>query len=265
MSSPINVLFIGDVVGKLGRQAVKRLVPKLRRKHRLDFVVANIENLAHGKGITAKTLAEIKDAGIDAYTTGNHVWKQKEGIAWLEDANNSILRPANYPEGVPGRGYQIFKVKGRKVAVVNLMGRVFMKADLDDPFRKFDAILKQITADEVIVDLHAEATSEKVAFGWYAAGRASLIVGTHTHIPTADAVILPGTETGYVTDVGMVGPRDSVLGVDKGEIIDSFLTQLPVRHKMVDKGDITWNSVFAKINYLKSIHIKRIDLIVEGR
>ena len=261
----MKVLFIGDIVGKLGRRAVVEIVPKLRKKYKVDLVIANIENLAHGKGITQNTFEEIKAAGIDAYTTGNHVCKYKEGVEMLDDNELRILRPANYPPGVPGQGYTLLKVKGKKVLLINLMGRVFMRQDLDDPFRKFDEILDEVKADHVIVDLHAEASSEKVAFGWYAAGRASLVVGTHTHIPTADAQLLSPKKLGYVTDVGMVGPKDGILGVDKAEIIESFLTQLPVKHRMVEKGDIVFNSILAKIKQNQSIQIERIDLIAEGR
>lgn len=261
----MKVLFIGDIVGKLGRRAVVEIVPKLRKKYKVDLVIANIENLAHGKGITQNTFEQIQAAGIDAYTTGNHVWKYKEGLEMLDDDELRIIRPANYPPGVPGQGYTVLEIKGKKVLLINLMGRVFMRQDLDDPFRKFDEILDEVQADHVIVDMHAEASSEKVAFGWYAAGRASLVVGTHTHIPTADAQLLSPKKLGYVTDVGMVGPKNSILGVDKAEIIESFLTQLPVKHRMVEKGDIVFNSILAKIKHYQSMNIERIDLIVEGR
>ncbi|HBH46666.1 MAG: hypothetical protein A2445_02550 [Candidatus Jacksonbacteria bacterium RIFOXYC2_FULL_44_29] len=266
MAGTLNVLFIGDIVSQLGRRAVQQVVAKLRKQESLDLVIANIENLAHGKGITKGTLAEIQNIGIDAFTTGNHVWAQPEGKELLAEAKNQIIRPANYPPNVPGRGYCIIKVKTKKVLLINLIGRVFMKLDYDDPFRKFDEILKEAPKhDEVIVDFHAEATSEKVAFAWYAAGRASLVVGTHTHIPTADAELLSKHKLGYVTDVGMVGPKDSILGVQKDEIIEAFLTQLPVKHKMVETGDIVFNSVLAKLKNHQSIQIKRIDMIIEGR
>jgi metallophosphoesterase (TIGR00282 family) len=262
----LKILFIGDIVGQLGRQAIKQVVPQLRREYNLDLVIANVENLAHGKGITQKTLAEIDNSGIDIFTSGNHIWRRKEGVKLLADQESKILRPANYPPGVPGRGFIILTVKNKKVLVVNLIGRVFMSKDYDDPFRKFDEILSQTSGiDEVIVDLHAEASSEKKAFGWYAAGRASLVVGTHTHVPTADAGLISKHNLGYVTDVGMVAARDGILGVKKEEIIKSFLTQLPVGHKMLTKGKISFNSVFAKIDNHKTIQIKRIDLEIEGR
>jgi len=262
----MKVLFIGDIVGKLGRQAVKQIVPKLRKKHRVDLVIANVENLAHGKGITKDTFQEIKNIGIDIFTSGNHIWRRKEGLKLLEDEKLKILRPANYPPGVPGRGFIIATINNKKVLVINLIGRVFMSKDYDDPFRKFDETLAQTSEiDEVIVDFHAEASSEKQAFAWHVAGRASLVLGTHTHVPTADAGLVSKYNLGYVTDVGMVAARDSILGVKKEEIIKSFLTQLPVGHKMLTKGKIAFNSVFANINNLKTIQIKRIDLEIEGR
>lgn len=260
----LKILFIGDVVGELGRHAVKELVPKLRMEHKLDLVIANVENLAHGKGITPKTFAEIQNIGINAFTSGNHIWRRKEGFRLLDDANLQILRPANYPPGAPGRGFVILNVMNKKVLLINLIGRVFMKKDYDDPFRKFDEIISQTSnIDEVIVDFHAEASSEKLAFAWYAAGRASLVAGTHTHIPTADAEIISQHNLGYVTDVGMTGAKESVLGVKKEEIIQSFLTQLPIGHKMLKKGRILFNSVLAEINNLQTVHIRRIDQIIE--
>ena len=262
----MKILFIGDIVGKLGRQAVKQIVPKLRREHNLDLVIANVENLAHGKGITPKTFAEIQNIGIDAFTSGNHIWRRREGIVLLEDKNFEILRPANYPPGVPGRGFLTLQVKDKKILLINLIGRVFMPKDYDDPFRKFNEILSQTSGiDEVIVDFHAEASSEKQAFAWHAAGRASLVVGTHTHVPTADAGLLSKHNLGYVTDVGRVAARDSILGVKKEEIIEGFLTQLPVGHKMLAKGKIAFNSILAEINNRQTIQIKRIDLEIEGR
>lgn len=261
----LKVLFIGDIIGRLGRQALKDLVPELRKKHRLDLVVANIENLAHGKGVTKSTFAEVSDIGIDAFTGGNHTWKHQEVIELLKSDSHRLIRPANYPPGAPGRGYCLQTINQQRVLIINLIGRVFMRQQYDDPFRSFDDILaKNTDVDAVIVDFHAEATSEKKAFGWYADGRATLVAGTHTHVPTADAEILPNG-LGYVTDVGMVGPRVSVLGVDKTEIIASFLTQLPVKHKMVEQGEVVFNSVLAEINGLRTIKMKRLDLMIEGR
>lgn len=263
---PLKVLFIGDVVGKLGRRALQETVPQLRSKHNLDLVIANVENLAHGKGITKRTFAEIQHIGIDAYTSGNHVWTYKEGIELLQNEENQILRPLNYPEGVPGQGSCVLNIRGRQILLINLIGRVFMKDDFDDPFRKFDQVIQQMPeVDEVIVDLHAEASSEKKAFAWYVAGRASLVVGTHTHIPTADAALMSPHNLGYVTDIGMVGAQDSVLGVAKEEIIHGFLTQLPVKHKMIERGTVIFNSILAELKGYQSIQITRVDLIIEGR
>jgi metallophosphoesterase (TIGR00282 family) len=264
MTSPLKILFIGDIVGKLGRKGVNEIVPRLKKKHALDWVIANIENLAHGKGITKSTFEAIKNSGIDAFTSGNHIWHFKEGVALLQDENSNILRPANYPDGVPGRGFLVKEIKGKKILLLNLIGRVFMKDNFDDPFRKFDEIMaKNGEVDEVIVDFHAEATSEKKAFAWYVAGRASAVLGTHTHIPTADAQLLGEHQLGYVSDVGMVGAEESILGVEKSSVIEAFLTQLPFKPTMIESGRIVFNSVLMEIESKKAIKIERIDHIMK--
>jgi hypothetical protein len=225
----VRILFVGDVVGVPGRRVLKSALPGLRAKHSPDLVIANGENSAGGSGLTPVTADEIFKAGCDVITSGNHAWDRREIVPALE-RNDRILRPANYPDPAPGGGVCLVAGRdGTPAAVVNLMGRVFLPA-LDDPFRAVDAILREIgdRARVVIVDFHAEATSEKVAFGWFVDGRVTAVVGTHTHVPTADARVLPGG-TAYITDVGMTGPYDSVIGVDKGQVIERFLTQRPVR------------------------------------
>lgn len=227
----MRVLFVGDVVGKPGRQAVRHLLPALRRRHEVDFTVVNIENAAGGFGFTPEIAREILDAGADCLTAGNHVWKKREAYGYI-DSEPRVLRPANYPDGAPGRGYGLYVVGGRQIAVANLMGRVFMDPLLC-PFRLLDQIWERIR-DETplfVLDFHAETTSEKVALGWYAAGRASAVIGTHTHVQTADERILPGG-TAYLTDVGMTGPVNSVLGVETELVIEKFLTQMPVKFEV---------------------------------
>lgn len=265
MTKPLKVLFIGDIVGKSGRRGVKEILPGLRKKRGIDLVIANCENLAHGKGISQETIREMMGAGVDVFTSGNHVWDKKEGIPLLDNPSFQILRPANYPPGVTGRGMLSLTVKKQPVAIMNLIGRVFMKHDFDDPFRAFDALLKDAPKDAVIiVDLHAEATSEKRAFGLYAGNRAHLICGTHTHVGTVDVGVI-NRHTGYVTDVGMTGALESVLGVGKEEIIAQFLTQLPVRHTMVEAGAVVFNSILAEIAGGKCVKVERYDKIIEGR
>lgn len=246
----LRVLIFGDIVGRMGRRAVADVLPRWKERYQPDLTMANVENLAHGLGITEKTVAEILAAGIDVATSGNHVFDKSDGVPLLDNPALPLLRPANYPEGTPGRGALVKAVGSKNVLVVNLQGRVFMKEAVDDPFRTFDAILQTHAHERlaaVIVDLHAEATSEKVAFGWYVDGRASLVVGTHTHIPTADATILPNG-TGYLTDLGMTGAKDSVIGVDKAIIIRKFLTQLPLAHAIPETGVTIVNALLATID-----------------
>src|SRR5947209_3084611 len=227
----MRLLFVGDVVGKPGRQAVRHLLPALRRRHEADFVVVNNENAAGGFGFTPEIAREILDAGADCLTSGNHVWKKREAYGYI-DSEPRMLRPANYPDGVPGRGYGLYVVGGTQVAVASLMGRVFMEP-LRCPFRMLDEIWERLKgeASVLFIDFHAETTSEKVALGWYAAGRATAVIGTHTHVQTADERVLPGG-TAYLTDVGMTGPTDGVLGVATEPVIEKFLTQMPVKFEV---------------------------------
>lgn len=231
----MRVLFIGDIFGRPGRAIVAEKLPKLVAEKKIDLVLANAENAAAGFGITPPLVEELLGLGIEVLTTGNHVWDKREIIDFFDRAASSpdgiarrVLRPANYPAGTPGWG--VFEGQSRAgvpFAVLNLQGRVFM-ADNDDPFRIADELLKKITAKLIFVDIHAEATSEKIALGWYLDGRVTALLGTHTHVPTADERVLP-KGTAYQTDVGMTGPYDSVIGVQKELILHRFLTQMPAR------------------------------------
>jgi 2',3'-cyclic-nucleotide 2'-phosphodiesterase len=224
----VRLLFVGDIVGSPGRHAVESLLPGLRERHEPDFVVVNGENSAGGLGITSKIARGLYDAGVDAITLGNHTYRHSEVYDFL-DTDQRIVRPANYPKGNPGRGHVVVESGGMRLAVVNLSGAVFLDV-ARSPFPEIDAILTELRgkADYVLVDFHAEATSEKVAMGWYLDGRVTACVGTHTHVPTADARVLPGG-TAYITDVGMTGPRGGVIGVVKELAIERFLTQMPVK------------------------------------
>ncbi len=232
MKSTIRVLFIGDVIGKKGRGLVSSLLPCLRKEKEIDLVIANGENAAGGFGINKKTADELLSGGVDLITGGNHIFSKKEVYEIIDQY--PIIRPANYPPSVPGQGYIIEK----GVCVISLCGRTFMEP-LDCPFRKADSIISEISdkTKVIIVDIHAEATSEKVALGWYLDGRVSALIGTHTHIPTADARVLP-KGTAYITDVGMVGGRDSVIGMNKATILKRFLTQIPEKFETAKNDGI---------------------------
>jgi metallophosphoesterase (TIGR00282 family) len=227
----MRVFFIGDVVGAPGRRALQQLLPGLRREQRIDVVVANGENAAAGRGLTMRTAKEMFGAGVDIISSGNHIWDQREIYEEL-DGDMPILRPANYPPGTPGRG--IRRCKG--LTVMNLQGRTFMPA-IDDPFRTADKLLEEMPEPPILVDMHAEATSEKIALGWYLDGRVAAVVGTHTHVPTADARMLHDG-TAYVTDAGMCGARDGVIGFEKEASHRLFLTQLPTRLTIDEKADV---------------------------
>lgn len=240
------IAFLGDVVGKSGRRAVRLAVPRIRAEHRASLVVANGENSAGGFGVNPSGVAEMSDAGVDFFTTGNHVWDKREGIPLL-DSRADIVRPGNYPGDAPGRGAAVVPCTGDRVAVVNVQGRVFMPA-LDCPFRTADRLLAGLpdTVRVILVDCHAEATSEKIAMGHYLDGRVSLVLGTHTHVATRDAHLLPGG-TGYVTDVGMTGSFDSILGVEKADVIERFLSMRPTRFE-VGKRDIRCDFIVADVD-----------------
>ena len=231
----MRILFIGDIFGRPGRAIVREQLPSLLQQEKIELCIANGENAAGGFGITPQIAEEFLDMGIHVLTTGNHVWDKRELMEYLNSAGEEpysparrVLRPANYPPGTPGTGlYEGSTRSGVGYAVICLQGRVFMPS-IDDPFRAADRLLSQISAKVVVVDMHAEATSEKIALGWYLDGRVTAVIGTHTHIPTADTRILPGG-TAYQTDVGMTGPYDSVIGVQKEQIVQRFLTSLPAR------------------------------------
>ncbi len=226
----MKVLFVGDIVGKPGRTVVRHFVPRLREQHGLDFCVGNSENSAGGAGITADSADELLASGLDLLTSGNHTWSKRDISPYLARAGSRQLRPANYPEGAPGRGHAVVEARGLKLGVINLEGRVFMKA-LDCPFRAADRLLAELASLGtrcILVDMHCEATSEKNALGHYLDGRASVVLGTHTHIQTADARVLPGG-TAFMTDAGMCGPWDSVIGVRKEAAIERFLTARHVK------------------------------------
>jgi metallophosphoesterase (TIGR00282 family) len=228
------LLFVGDIVGRAGRHALEALLPALRDRYSPHFVIANAENASGGLGITEKVAHGLLDAGLDAITLGNHAFHHQD-VYELLDRDERIVRPANYPKGNPGRGSTVVEKDGVRLAVVNLAGSVFMEA-ARSPFSEIDALLAQLRdrADNVVVDFHAEATSEKLAMGWHLDGRVTACLGTHTHVATADARLLPGG-TAYVTDVGMTGARGGVIGVKREQALHRFLTQMPVRFEPADE------------------------------
>jgi metallophosphoesterase (TIGR00282 family) len=248
----MKILIFGDVVAKPGRKAIAAVLPQWKKEHAPDLVLANVENLAHGVGASAKTLAELTNAGVDVFTSGNHIWG-KDVVPILDDPNGMLLRPANYPPGNPGRGSTSLTVNGRTVVIINLLGRVFFRESVDCPFRTADALLSKLVEvgprPIMLVDFHAEATSEKIAMGHYLDGRVTAIYGTHTHIPTADARILP-KGTAYITDVGMVGLRESIIGADKDSILKMFLMQTPGAgmHDVADHGIVVASAMLLEVN-----------------
>ena len=226
MSRPVTVLCVGDVFGEPGRKAVQTLLPRLRKQYEVDLAVVNVENAAAGFGVTPLIARTFLDQGVDVMTSGNHIWDRKEVIGYIVK-ENLLLRPANYPPGTPGTGSVVVKAGPHKVAVLNMMGRVFLP-HLDCPFRKADEEIPRLRQDTpiIIVDMHTEATSEAQAMGWYLDGRVSAVVGTHRHVQTADERLLP-QGTAFITDLGMTGPVDSVIGVEPELAISRFLTQMP--------------------------------------
>jgi len=268
----VRILFIGDIFGRPGRNIVREHLAQLLREHSVDLCIANGENAAAGFGLTPQLAEEFFDLGIDVITTGNHVWDKRELVDYFNSAVNEpysparrVLRPANYPAGTPGVGvYEGATRAGVPYAVVNLQGRVFM-ATIDDPFRVADRLLEKISAKVIFVDFHAEATSEKVALGWYLDGRVTALIGTHTHIPTADTRVLPGG-TAYQTDVGMTGPYDSVIGVQKEQILQRFLTSLPTRFETA-LNDVRFCAVLVECDEItgRARAIQRIMLDENGR
>jgi len=263
----LKILFIGDIVGKIGRKAVAKILPKLRRDEKIDFVIANAENSAHGTGITEKTIAELSGCGIDFFTVGDHAF-DKNSLDQVYN-NHPLVRPANFSPKAPGNGYAIVEVKKHKILIASLIGRVFMKLDHECPFHKLDEILAQNNLSDknisaIIIDIHAECSSEKISLMHYADGRATAILGTHTHIPTNDYMVTK-KGLGYITDVGMVGAHDSCLGVGKEGIINTYLTQIKTVHTIPEKGTAVFNSVLLTIDpkTKKAKTIKPINKFVE--
>lgn len=243
----MNILFIGDIIGRPGRSAIKEILPDLKKELEIDLVIANGENLAAGIGMTLDTYEEMKDAGINYFTSGNHIWNKRDFTPFLDDKKIKVLRPANYPEGAQGRGWSDIETAGKKVRLINLQGRVFMRDLIDCPFRTADN-LSAIghKPDIVIIDFHAEATSEKNSLAYYLDGKATAVIGTHTHVQTSDARILP-KGTAYITDAGMVGPINSSIGDDLKHSIHSMLTGMPFVIEPAT-GPKIFNSVLIEIN-----------------
>lgn len=249
----MKILFIGDIFGKAGREVVKKYLPLVQEEHSVDFVIANAENMSHGSGFTPEHIKEMSAAGVDFFTTGNHVFSKSKGVEKLGQPDFPVIRPANYPDDprVPGEGYRIVEDShGRKICIINLMGRVFTKRQWDCPFKKADQILEEISNEDlvaIIVDFHAETTAEKTALGFYLDGRVSAVLGTHTHVPTADLRVLE-QGTAFMCDVGLSGPLDSIIGKETEPIIQSFLTQMRVKSEPVTTGTMVFSAVLLELD-----------------
>ncbi|MDQ0202553.1 TIGR00282 family metallophosphoesterase [Pectinatus haikarae] len=254
----MNILLVGDICGRTGRTALLKYLPALKKEKSIDVAIINGENSAAGRGITKNTLDELYRAGADIITSGNHIWDKKEIVNFI-DQEPFLIRPANYPDPAPGKGFCIYPLKAKNIGVLNLSGRAFMPP-MDCPFQKVDQILKKLTreCDIIILDFHAETTSEKIAMGWYLDGRVTCVVGTHTHVQTADEQLLP-QGTAYITDLGMVGPRVSVLGMEKDAIIERFKTCRPVRFETAE-GPAVFSALAVNIDDKtnKAVHLERI-------
>lgn len=258
----LNFLFIGDISGKIGRKTVAKLLPQIVKEEKIDFVIANAENAAHGQGITENTLDDLLEAGVDFFTGGDHSFAAKKQLDNIYGGKYPIIRPANFPPNVPGTGWDLLDLKGHKFLIINLLGRVFMKMDYDCPFRKLDEILANFSNQKlsgIIVDIHAETTSEKIILGKYAEKRVSAVLGTHTHVPTADANV-SASGMAYITDVGMVGYADGSIGVEADGIIETFLTQIKGQHVIPEKGRSIFNAVVVQIDP-KTAKAKKIKTI----
>ena len=243
----MKILVIGDIVGNSGVKKVKEVIPEYKKQNHIDFVIANGENSADGMGITSKIFEDLKSSGVNIVTMGNHTWGKKDIFSFIED--DKIVRPANYPKGVPGKGYIIQEVNGKKIAIINLIGRVDVGVLSENPFLKADEIINKIKneVDIIIVDFHAEATAEKIALGYYLDGRVSCVFGTHTHVQTADEKILE-KGTAYITDIGMTGPEKSVIGMDVGASIKRFVTTLPEKYKVSDDNKVSLTGCVLEVN-----------------
>ena len=240
----MKILAVGDLVGENGVKYLDFVLPRIQEDNDIDFTIANVENSAGGSGISTKIYNNLNKLNIDAYTLGNHTWGKKDIFSFIDDPK--VIRPANYSDGVPGHGYTIFEKNGKKIAVVNLIGLTDMNVQSENPFLYMDELLKEIKADYIIIDFHAEATAEKLALAYYLDGRVNVVFGTHTHVQSADERILD-KGTGYITDIGMTGPYDSVIGMDKEAALKRFLTSIPERYKLAD-GNCMINAVVFEIN-----------------
>lgn len=254
----MKILYIGDIVAKIGRRAVTQVLPKLIEEKQIDFVIAQGENMSTGNGISKKAVEEMKSAGVNFFTGGNHSFRNPEGVELMQDPKNNIIRPANYPDDTPGKGWQIVQTPFGKILVINLIGQTFNGPELQHPLGILDEILRQNELEKLaatLVDFHGDLTSEKVAIGFYLDGKVSAVVGSHTHVPTADARVLPNG-TAHISDVGMTGPIDSVLGVKKEIIIDRWLGKPKVKFDWPKTGEVRFSAVLIDIasrNKSKSI------------
>ena len=254
----MRILAVGDLVGECGLNRLKQTLPRIKEEKMIDFVIVNAENVSGGMGITIKDFNELLKLGIDVITMGNHTWAKKDIFEFID--NPKLLRPANYSKGIVGKGMNIYECKGKKIAVINLIGRTDMNVLSENPFTVVENLLKEIKVDIVIIDFHAEATAEKIALGYYLDGKATAIFGTHTHVQTADEDITK-KGLGYITDLGMTGPKESVIGMNKEASIKRFLTSLPERYKVAE-GESIFNACIFEINEdnCRTIKIERINL-----
>lgn len=264
MKDKIKILFIGDIVGVPGRTMVQKHIAHLKQKHSIDAIIVNGENSeSRGRGITTRIMASFKHNGVDVVTSGNHIWANREIYPYLEN-NADLLRPANYPSECPGTGVTIFESAGVSIGVINVQGRIFMRDDLACPFRTTESLLTYLKnkAKIVIVDIHAEATSEKIGLGYFLDGKVSAVIGTHSHVQTADERILP-KGTAFITDAGMVGALESMIGMKKEIVIQRFLNQMPIRFEVEDEGPLLLNAVVIEVESAtgKALSIERIRLI----
>ncbi|MBN1325520.1 TIGR00282 family metallophosphoesterase [Candidatus Falkowbacteria bacterium] len=263
----IKIVFLGDIFGKIGRKGVIKLLPTLKKEYRPDFIIANAENLAHGHGITRSSLQEMLAAGINFFTSGNHIFDKPDGEFILAEKDAPIIRPANYIEEMPGQGEKILNIGEKKLLVVNLMGRVFFTENYKNPFKTVEELLKKYKNEDlagIIVDFHAEATSEKVALGYFLDGQVSAIIGTHTHIQTADEKIL-NNGSAYISDVGMIGAKESVIGLDKDQVVQNFINEAGMSADIPESGQCIINGIYLEIDSKtkKAIKIKRINKLTE--
>ena len=260
----MKIIFFGDIVGSPGRYAIKKIVPKWKKKHQPDLIIANGENMAHGRGLTKKCLKEILDAGIEFVTSGDHILNQEKTSDLLMNKDIPLIRPANMLTNTPGDGYRIIQIRTKKILIVNLIGQSFMKEEYNNPFIEIDKILEdeKEEVDIIIVDWHAETTAEKVCMGWHLDGRVTAVLGTHTHTPTADARVLP-KGTAFISDVGMVGVQDSSIGADKDIAVKRFLTERHISLRIPKEGAVEINAVLVETDkYNLAKKIERLQEIV---